>query len=298
MIDFRKLVEKGVHFGHQTSRWCPKMKPYIWGHKNKTHLIDVSKTAFLLEKSARFLEDVASKGQTILWVGTKRSAQDVVGDVADQLGMPRVTHRWVGGTLTNQAQVRKSVTKLLHYEDVLQRTGQSTHYTKKELNLLQKKMQHLTKIVGGIRNLNAASIGAVVLVDIDKERAALCEAVQMNVPVVAIVDTNSDPSLVAFPVPGNDDAQDSIAILINYLKDAVARGKATAASNKIEAAEAKNAQQLSEKEDAMIEVAGVLSLVSQDEETVEADAKKAKKAPVVQRTVTAPRKKVTREGDE
>lgn len=298
MIDFRKLVEKGVHFGHQTSRWCPKMEPYIWGHKNKTHLIDVSKTAFLLEKAARFLEDIASKGQSILWVGTKRSAQDVVAAVAQELSMPRVTHRWVGGTLTNKVQVGKSVTKLLHYEDILQRADQFTHYTKKEISVLNKKLQHLNKIVGGIRNLSGATIGAVVLVDIDKERAALCEAVQMNVPVVAIVDTNADPSLVAFPIPGNDDAQDSIAILMHYLKDAVARGKATAAANKIEAAEGKAAQK--PQEDTMIEVAGVLSLVSQEEEAAgtSTDAKKQKKAPVSAQRTAAPRKKTTREGDE
>ena len=114
MIDFKQLVKAGVHFGHRTSVWCPRMEPYIWGHKNNVHLIDVSKTAFQLEKAAKFLEGVASEGKSILWIGTKKAAQDSVRSVAERLNMPYVNHRWIGGTLSNFSQVKKSVTKLLH----------------------------------------------------------------------------------------------------------------------------------------------------------------------------------------
>lgn len=292
MIDFRELVKKGVHFGHQTSRWCPKMAPYIWGHKNKTHLIDVSKTAHQLEQAARFLEGVAARGEVILWVGTKRSAQEAIDRAARELEMPRVTHRWVGGTVSNYAQVKKSVTKMLHYEDVLSRVEQFVHYTKKELNLFQKKLARLEKNVGGIRHLRSA-IGAVVLVDIDKEGAALHEAVQMGIPVVAIVDTNCDPSKVDYVIPGNDDAPEAISILIDYLKDAALRGKAVAAASKQESAAIQNEQQ--PQEETMIEVAGVLSLVSEEED--QSDKKKIKKTVVPSRT-PASKKPRTHEGDE
>jgi small subunit ribosomal protein S2 len=295
MIDFRELVKKGVHFGHLTSRWCPKMEPYIWGHKDKTHLIDVSKTAHHLEVAARFLESVAAQGKTILLVGTKRSAQDAIENAASQLGMPSVTHRWVGGTLSNQSQVKKSVTKLLHYEDVLKRSEQFVHYTKKELNLFQKRVARLEKNVGGIRNL-PSSIGAIVLVDINKESAALHEAVQMRIPVVAIVDTDCDPSKVNYVIPANDDAPQSIGIIIDYLKDAIARGKEQAGS-KQEATEAASAGQQASPEESIIEVAGVLSLVSDEDD--QADKKKAKKAVVFTKGSAGSKKpRTTHEGDE
>lgn len=293
MIDFRELVKKGVHFGHQTSRWCPKMAPYIWGHKNKTHLIDVSKTAHQLEQAAKFLENVAAEGKSILWVGTKRSAQASIDNVAMILKMPKVTHRWIGGSLSNWAQVKKSAAKLGHYEDVLKKSEQATHYTKKELNLFQKKIARLEKSVGGIRHL-VWPVGAVVLVDVDKERAALHEAAQMNIPIVAIVDTNSDPSLVDYVIPANDDAPQSIEILIDYLKEAVLKGLAVAAAKKQEVA-----QQAQEApvvgEEGMIEVAGVLSLISEEED--QSDKKKAKKTVVSSRSLVGKKTK-THEGDE
>lgn len=143
MIDFRELVKAGVHFGHQTSRWVPKMAPYIWGVKNKVHLIDVSKTANQIEKAAKFLETVSGEGKQVLLVGTKKSAQEIIYAAAKKLGMPYVNHRWIGGTLSNPAQVRKSVTKMLHYEDVLVKAEKFPHYTKKELNEFQKSADRL-----------------------------------------------------------------------------------------------------------------------------------------------------------
>ena len=224
MIDFKLLVKEGVHFGHRTSVWCPRMEPYIWGHKNNVHLIDVSKTAFQLEKAAKFLEGVASEGKSILWIGTKKAAQDSVRVAAERLNMPYVNHRWIGGTLSNFSQVKKSVTKLLHYEDVLTKDANSAFYTKKELNRFRKSIDRMKKNIGGIVNLRWP-LGAVVLVDVNKEASALREAAAMRIPVVALVDTNSDPSLVSYVIPGNDDAPRSIKLIVDYLEEATRRGQ-------------------------------------------------------------------------
>ena len=275
MIDIRKLIESGVHFGHQTSRWCPKMAPYIWGHKGTTHLIDVSKTAQGLERSARFVEQVASEGKTILWVGTKKSAYDVVERVAKKLGMPYVNHRWIGGMLSNHVQVKKSITKLLHYEDVIARASEYPFYTKKEINVINKMVDRLKKNVGGIREMRWP-VGAIVIVDVEKESAALKEAAVMGVPVVGIVDTNGDPSLVDYVIPGNDDAVQSVSLLIDYLADAAARGKE----------KAKDVVVSHEDMAVQEEAAGLLQLQAAGEEEEAASKKKAAKT-VVRKPTTA-----------
>jgi small subunit ribosomal protein S2 len=219
----KRLVEAGVHFGHLMSRWCPKMAPYIWGNRNKVHLIDVSKTAHQLERAAQFLESVAAEGKQVLWVGTKKAAQGAIAQAAKVSHMPSVNHRWIGGTLSNFIQVKKSVTKLAHHEDVIEKAEKMPHYTKKELNVFQKLVQRLDKNVGGIRQLKWP-IGAVVIVDVRKEAAALREAVTMGIPVVGLVDTNNDPSLVDYVIPGNDDAPEAVACILEVLGAAVARG--------------------------------------------------------------------------
>ena len=143
MVDFKELIKAGVHFGHRRSVWSPRMAPFIWGFKNNVHLIDVSKTAHNLEQAAQFLVSVAADGKSILWVGTKKPAQAIIYAAANRLGMPYVTHRWIGGTLSNHSQVKKSVTKLLHYEDILSKASKYPYYTKKELNTFQKVVDRL-----------------------------------------------------------------------------------------------------------------------------------------------------------
>lgn len=221
-----QLISSGIQYGHQDSRWCPKMAPYIWGKKSRIHLINVKKTEIALIKAAEFLESVTANGQVVLLVGTKNAAKDAIESVAKELGMPYVSHRWIGGTLSNFGQVKKSVTKMLHYEDVLAKAEKYPYYTKKELNVIQKAYDRLQKNVGGIRNLTWP-IGAIVLIDVNKERSALKEAAH-NIPVVALVDTNSDPSLVDYVVPGNDDAPRAIQLVLNYFKEAIAKGLARA----------------------------------------------------------------------
>ena len=228
MIDLRELIKNGVHFGHQTSKWSPKMEPYIWGYKNNIHLIDVSKTAFELERASKFLESVAAEGKTVLLVGTKKAASSIIEKTAKELHQPFVAHRWVGGTFSNYRQVRKAISNLLHYEDILAKSEQF-NYNKKELNTLKKRLGRLDNIVGGIRNLSWP-IGAVVIVDVKKEHVCVKEANAMGIPVVGIVDTNSDPSGVDYVIPANDDAPRSIAVLVEYIAAAIARGQAIAAA--------------------------------------------------------------------
>ena len=228
---FGELVKAGVHFGHQKSRWCPKMEQYIWGQKNKVHLINIAQTAKGLDTAEKFLESVSAEGKTVLWVGTKKAASKTIQDIAVKLNQPYVNHRWLGGTLLNFSQVKKSLTRLLHYEDILAKSESNPFYTKKELNLYRKTADKLEKTVGGIRKL-ALPVGALVIVDVSKEQSAVKEAVLMGIPVIAIVDTNSDPSLVDIVVPANDDSVQSISLLLNYMADAVNRGRDAAKKSK------------------------------------------------------------------
>lgn len=239
MIDFRQLIDAGLHFGHQKSRWCPKMKPFIWGHRGGIHLIDISKTAHALQKTASFLESVAAKGETILWVGTKKSAKDVIGQVGTELNMPYVNYRWVGGTITNHQQVKKAVTKLLHYEDILKKAEDTnSNYTKKELVRFQKLAERLRRSVGGLKDLKMP-IGAIVLIDVKKEQTAQLEANVAGVPVVALVDSNADPSGIDYIIPGNDDSTKGIKYVLEYLKGAVQKGLTQKVAKVKKTAEAK-----------------------------------------------------------
>lgn len=225
---FGELVKAGVHFGHQKSRWCPKMKQYIWGYKNGVHLINVALTADNLRKAEKFLETIAAEGKTVLWVGTKKAASKSIMEIGMRLNQPYVNHRWLGGTLLNWSQVKKSLTRLLHYEDILAKSEANPFYTKKELNLYKKTADKLEKTVGGIRKL-MLPVGAVVIVDVSKEQSAVKEAVLMGVPIVGIVDTNSDPSDIDFVIPANDDSPQSVGLLLNELASAVERGTEMAA---------------------------------------------------------------------
>lgn len=282
MINFKDLVTAGLHYGHQASRWNPAMAPYIWGIKNEVHLIDVSKTAFQLEKAAKFLESIASQGKSILWIGTKKAAQNVVKERAASLNNPYVTHRWIGGTLTNFSQVKKSVTKLLHYEDILDKSEQYP-YTKKELNTLQKIARRLDANVGGIRHLQWP-IGAVVIVDIKKEHAALLEAANSGVPVVALVDTNVNPALVDYVIPGNDDAPKAVKLIVDYLADATERGyekaKVESEAKKAEIKAQKEAKELAKTKEKQADVKANAEAAETSEEEEPARKEKALKPKV------------------
>jgi small subunit ribosomal protein S2 len=272
MIDFKQLAKAGVHFGHQTSRWNPKMAPYIWGSRSGIHLIDVAKTANQAEKAAKFLESVAAQGKQILWVGTKKQAQAAIAQ-AEKLKMPVVTHRWIGGTLTNNSQVRKSITRMLHFEDILDKSEQ-VQYKKKELGMFQKIVDRLQHNVGGIKTLRWP-VGAVVLVDVRKEQTALKEANVMGIPVVALVDTNSDPSAVDYVIPANDDSPKAIKIIVDYLVGAAQKGLEEAAQKKVQVV------QEQEVTEAPLEVIALKKLEEEEEEKPKSKVVKITKKPAL-----------------
>lgn len=290
MIEFRQLIQAGLHFGHQKSRWCPKMSSYIWGHRNGVHLIDVSKIAYSLEKAASFLESVAAKGETILWVGTKKSAKSLIEKTGTDLKAPYVKHRWVGGTITNYYQVKKAVTKFLHYEDIVSKAEES-NYTKKERVVFQKAADRLKRTVGGLKDLTP-TIGAVVLIDVKKESTALDEARAAGVPVVALVDSNSDPSGVDFVIPGNDDSPKGIKLVLDYLTEAVNRGL----SKKQEAVEAEVIAEMSDEKEAAAKKAAPKKTVAKAAPKKAATTKKA--APKKTATkAAAPKKAAPKKAD-
>ncbi len=229
MVDFKDLLKAGVHFGHKISFGNPKMKPYLWGAKNRVHLIDISKTAFLLEHAGKKLEELASKGGSILWVGTKKPAQKIILQASTSLKMPYVINRWIGGTLSNFGQIKKAITRLLHLQDILKKS--TSYYTKKEMVMLQKQVDRLERNIGGIVDLDFPP-AAIVVVDAKRENSAIKEAAIMGVPIFSLVDSNTDPSLVTYVIPGNDDSPKSIEFIITYLATRVEDGKKVAAAKK------------------------------------------------------------------
>lgn len=222
MIDLKDLLQAGVHFGHRTSRWSPKMRPFIWGSKNKIHLIDVAKTAFLLKRAVSFLTGAVASGKPILWVGTKKAASSIVKDVADSLSMPYVINRWIGGTLSNHSQIKKAITRLLHLRDVVKKS--QSYYTKKEMSMMQKEVARLEKNIGGIIDLSYPP-AALVVVDAKREHAAIREALKLNIPVVALVDTNTDPTGINFVIPTNDDSPRAIRCIVDHIVEPVKKAK-------------------------------------------------------------------------
>jgi small subunit ribosomal protein S2 len=221
-LDLKKMLQAGVHFGHRTSRWDPRMKPFLWGTSNNTYLIDVSKTAFLLERAGKFLKDAAANGGSLLFVGTKKAAQPSIQKAGTELKMPYIVHRWVGGTLSNFDQVRKAITRFLHLQDVVKKP--LTNYKKKEIGTISKEIERLNKNIGGIVDLDFPP-AALVIVDAKKEATAVKEASRLGIPVVAMVDTNTDPTGVNYIIPSNDDSPRSVSFVMDYLIECVAEGK-------------------------------------------------------------------------
>ncbi len=294
MIDYKKLVEAGVHFGHKTSRWHPKMRPYIWGVKSNTHLIDISKTAFLLERAAKFVKEAAKTGKCILFVGTKKSASPLVQATAEKHGMPYVSHRWIGGTLSNFEQVKKAVTRLLHLREVIEKS--TDRYTKKEISMIQKEIGRLERNVGGLLDLTFPP-AAVIVVDAKKERSAVREALMSGIPVISLVDTNTDPTGISYIIPTNDDSPRAIELVLNYLADHITQGiEAKDAEDKAKKAAEKVAKELAAKEKVdKAEAKPAVKKADVADNKEDATAKKApakKAAPVKKTTVkkTAPKK--------
>jgi small subunit ribosomal protein S2 len=222
VVYMRQLLESGVHFGHQTRRWNPKMKRFIFTERNGIYIIDLRQTLDYIEKSYDFIRNTVAEGGSILFVGTKKQAQEAIANEATRVGMPFVNHRWLGGMLTNFQTVYKRLQRMKELESI-DLTGVAQGYTKKETLQLSREKIKLTKTLGGLRDMQKVP-AAIWVVDTKKEHIAVDEARKLGIPVIAVLDTNCDPDEVDYPIPGNDDAIRSAALLTRVVADAVAEG--------------------------------------------------------------------------
>ena len=223
-VDLPKLMKAGAHFGHQTQRWNPKMKPYLFTSRSGVHIIDLDKTLVALKRAYHFIVDVVASGKQVLFVGTKRQAQGVIVDACKQADMPYVAFRWLGGTLTNFNTIRSSLGRLQELEELFANEEDVAKRSKKELARLQKELNKLRKNLGGIVEMKKLP-GALFVIDPKTERIAIREAKKENIPVVSVVDSNCDPEMVDFIIPGNDDALKSIELFSQTIVAACAEGK-------------------------------------------------------------------------
>jgi small subunit ribosomal protein S2 len=219
----RELIECGVHFGHRTGRWNPKMAPYIFGKRNSIHIIDIRETVRGLLRAKKFLAAVVAAGHEVLIVGTKRQAREVVEKQAKRVGMPHVTERWLGGTLTNFKTIRSRLARLEELER-LETTGEINNFSKKMKSTIDRERRKIARNLAGIRGM-ARLPGALVILDVAREHIALREAKKLNIPTVCLVDTDGDPDLTDIVIPGNDDAMRSVELIVRHLADAIDEGR-------------------------------------------------------------------------
>ena len=226
-VDIKALLEAGVHFGHKTSRWHPKMAPYIHSKRQESHIIDLTKTVEGLDKALPFLTKVAASGKKVLFVATKKQAKDIVRAKAESINQPFVVERWVGGMLTNQDTVSRQIRKLKDLEKRMAAGDLDNRYNKLEVQRFQEEIDELNKKYGGIKDLGS-DLGAVIVIDTIADVNAIREARTLGVPVVGVVDTNANPDMVDYVIPGNDDALKGIELLLDYFGQAVAEGAGSA----------------------------------------------------------------------
>jgi small subunit ribosomal protein S2 len=233
-LTMKELLEAGVHFGHQTKRWNPKMQKYIFGERNGIYIIDLQKTLKKFREAYTFVRDLAAGGGTVLFVGTKKQAQETVLEEAARCGMFYVNQRWLGGTLTNFTTIRKSIARLKRLEE-MRDTGEYERLPKKEALQLERERQKLDKALVGIKTMEQLP-SAVFIVDPRKEAIAVAEARRLGISIVAIVDTNCDPTGIDYPIPGNDDAIRAVRLISSRMADAINEGRGTLAKDEAEAA--------------------------------------------------------------
>jgi small subunit ribosomal protein S2 len=231
-VSMREMLEAGVHFGHQTRFWNPKMAPYIYGHRNKIHIINLEKTQPLFENALKFVRQIASKRGTILMVGTKRQARDVIALDAKRCGMPYVDQRWLGGMLTNFKTVKGSLKKLKDMQAQVEAGTQPA--IKKEALMFQREITKLEKDIGGIQDMNALP-DAIFVIDVGYHKIAVAEAVKLGIPVIGIVDSNHSPLGIDYVIPGNDDSAKAVALYSRAVADAVLEGKANTNTEVVQA---------------------------------------------------------------
>jgi small subunit ribosomal protein S2 len=236
-VSMREMLEAGVHFGHQTRFWNPKMAPYIYGHRNKIHIINLEKTQPLFEEAMKFVRQLAAKRGTILMVGTKRQAREVIAQDAKRCGMPYVDQRWLGGMLTNFKTVKGSLKKLKDMQAQVEAGTQPA--IKKEALMFQREIAKLEKEIGGIADMNALP-DAIFVIDVGYHKIAVAEAVKLGIPVIGVVDSNHSPEGIDYVIPGNDDSAKAVALYARAVADAVLEGKANAVSDVVAAGAAED----------------------------------------------------------
>jgi small subunit ribosomal protein S2 len=229
-VDIKKLLEAGAHFGHKTSRWHPKMAPFIHSKRDGSHIIDLTKTVEGLNRALEFVAQTASEGKQVLFVATKKQAQDLVQAAAVDVKMPFVTERWLGGMLTNWPTISGRIKRLHDLESKMENGELAIKYNKLEVQRFQEEIDELNEIYGGIKHM-AARPGAMFVLDVVNDINAVREARKLGIKIVALVDTNADPTLVDYPIPCNDDAIKTIQLITDYLKQAIVAGQAKGAKN-------------------------------------------------------------------
>ncbi|MGP5414729.1 30S ribosomal protein S2 [Brachybacterium paraconglomeratum] len=276
VVTMRQLLESGVHFGHQTRRWNPKVRRFIFTERNGIYIVDLMQTLSYIDKAYDFVKQTVAHGGTILFVGTKKQAQESVQEQATRVGMPYVNQRWLGGMLTNLQTVSARVNRLKELEQIDFDDVASSGRTKKELLMMRREKDKLEKTLGGIRDMGKAP-SALWVVDTNKEHLAVDEAQKLNIPVVAILDTNCDPDEITYPIPGNDDAIRSVTLLTRVVADAVAAGlqerhaKSTGGEKNVSAVDA---EPLAEWEQELLKQSEVQSQDAPAEESVAAAEEK------------------------
>ena len=246
-VTMREMLEAGVHFGHQTRFWNPKMAPYIYGHRNKIHIINLEKTQPLFEGALKFVRQLASKRGTVLMIGTKRQARDVIALEAKRCGMPYVDQRWLGGMMTNFKTVKGSLKKLKDMQAQVDANVQPS--IKKEALMFQREIAKLEKDIGGIQDMNALP-DAMFVIDVGYHKIAVAEAIKLGIPVIGIVDTNHSPLGIDYVIPGNDDSAKAVALYARAVADAVLEGKANASNEVVQAVSAGGDEFVEVSEDA------------------------------------------------
>lgn len=232
-VTMRQMLEAGVHFGHQTRYWNPKMAPFIFGARNKIHIINLEKTLPMFEEALKFVRQLSARGGKLMFVGTKRQAREIVAEEASRSGSPFVDHRWLGGMMTNYKTVKQSIKRLQDMQTLLQE-GATEKYTKKELLDFQREVEKLERSLGGIKEMNGIP-DALFVIDVGYQKGAIVEAKKLGIPVIAVVDTNHSPVGVDYVIPGNDDSSRAIRLYARAIADAVLEGRSAGVQELVEA---------------------------------------------------------------
>jgi small subunit ribosomal protein S2 len=232
-VTMREMLEAGVHFGHQTRFWNPKMAPYIFGHRNKIHIVNLEQTMSMFQEATKYIRKLSANRGTILMVGTKRQARDIIAAEAQRAGVPFVDQRWLGGTLTNFKTIKTSIKRLKEMEVAIA-DGSVEKMSKKEALMFNRELDKLQKGIGGIKDMNGVP-DAIFVIDVGYHKGAITEAIKLGIPVIGVVDTNHSPNGVTYVIPGNDDSSKAITLYARGVADAILEGRATSVADIVEA---------------------------------------------------------------